>query len=97
MYVIPRVLGDAAQRLGAVAEVEDLGHREGDVLAARPVDRLAQVDQPVAVAVRQRLEQHAAHDAEDRRVRADAEPEREDDRDGKPARAGEAAEGVAKL
>ena len=48
-------------------------------VAAGPVDRLAQVDEPVAVAVRQRLEQHAAHDAEDRGVGADAEREREDD------------------
>ena len=51
----------------------DLGDGEVDVVAARPVGRLAQVDEPIAVAMRQRLEQHAAHDAEDRRVRADAE------------------------
>ena len=38
----------------------------------RSVHRLSQVDQPVAVAVRQRLEQHAADDAEDRGVGADA-------------------------
>ncbi len=57
----------------AGAEVADLGNGEGDVLAAGSVDGLSQVDQPIAVTMGQRLEQHAADNAEDRRVGTDAE------------------------
>ena len=92
-----RVLGDAAEALRTSAEVVDLGDGEHDVLAARAVDRVAQVDEPVAVAVRQRLEEHAANDAEDRGIGADAEPQGKHDGDGEAARAGEAAEGVAEV
>ena len=55
------------------------GTENAHVLAAGSVHRLPQVDQAVAVAVRQRLEQHAADDAEDRGVGADAEREGEHD------------------
>ena len=66
-------------------------------VAAGAVDGLAQVDEAVAIPMRQRLEQHAANDAEDRGVGADAEPEREHDGEREAAGAGEAAEGVAKI
>jgi hypothetical protein len=62
---------DAGQRRDATAEVPHLRHGEGDVVAAGPVDGVPQVDQAVALAVGQGLEQHAAHDAEDGRVGAD--------------------------
>jgi DNA-binding GntR family transcriptional regulator len=45
--------------------------------------------------MRQRLEEHAADDAEDRRVGADREAKRQDDGDREPAGAGEGTEGVS--
>ena len=47
-----------------------------------PLGALADVDQAVLVAVDQRPQQHAADDAEDGGVGADAERQREDDGDG---------------
>ena len=73
-----RILRDSAERGHSGAEVADFGHRERQVAAGGPVNGLAQVDETVTVAVRQRLEQHAAHDAEDRGVGADAEREGHD-------------------
>src|SRR6185503_2322060 len=92
-----RVLGDAAEALRAGTEVVDLGHREDDVLAPRTIDGVAEIEQPVPVAVREGSEQHATHDAEDRGVRANAEAEREDDREAEAAGTREAAEGVAEI
>ena len=86
-----------ARLLALVAEVEDLGDREVDVLAAGPVDGMPQVDQPLAVPVGQGLEQHAANDAEDGGVRADPEAEGQHHGEGEPASAGEAADGVAEV
>ena len=62
-----------------------------------PVGRLAQVHEAVAVLVRQRTQHHAAHDAEDRRVGADAESEREDHGEGEAPRPGQAAQREAKI
>ena len=83
-----RILGDPLQRLRAVAEIEDLGHGEEDVLATRPIDRLPQVDEPVPVAMGQGPEQDAAHDAEDGGVGADAESKRQDDGERESRRSG---------
>ena len=47
--------------------------------------------------LRQRTKQHAADDAEDRRVRADAETEREDDGEREAASARQASDGVAEV
>ena len=52
-------------------------------LGARHV--LPDADEPRGVRVRQRTDEHAVHDAEDRGVRADAERERRD-RDGREQR-----------
>ena len=80
---VPRgVLGDAAQRRDAGAEIVDLRHGEGDVRLPRAIGRLPHVEQPVAVAVGQRLQQHAADHAENRGVGADAERQRDDDHRG---------------
>ena len=62
-----------------------------------PVHRVAQVDEPVAVAVGQRLEQHAADDAEDRRVGADAERQREDDDGGEAGAVSQRAQRVPEI
>ena len=66
--------------------VLNLGDRERDVLAADPGRALADVDDPVFVAVDQRLEQHRANQAEDRDVDTDAKGERDDDSEGQGLR-----------
>jgi hypothetical protein len=48
----PGIFGDPLERLRAVAEVQDFGDGEGDVLTPRSTDGVAQIDQPVALAVR---------------------------------------------
>ena len=58
-----------------------LGNREMDVLDADALGALPDVDEPVLIAVDQRLQQHAADDAEDGGVGADAKRERQDDRE----------------
>ena len=93
-----RVLGDAAaEGLRGGTEVVDLGHRETHVVAAGAGGRLAKIHQPIAVPVRQRPQQHAAHHAEDRGVGADAEAQGEEHRERETARAGEASKGIAKI
>ena len=92
-----RILGDPLQTLGAGTEVVDLRHREIDVLAPGSIDRLAEVHEAVAVAMRQRLEEHPAHDAEDRGVRPDSEAKRQDDGDREARRANQAPVGKAKI
>ena len=92
-----RVLRDIGERRRARAEVAYLGDGEEHVLAAEPVGRVAEVDQPVAVAMGQRLEQHAAHDAEDRGGGADAEREGDHDDRGEPAIPAQGAKAVAEV
>ena len=58
------------------SEILDLGHGERRVLGADSRRALADVNQAILVAIDQRPQQHAADDAEDRRVGADAERER---------------------
>ena len=86
-----RELGDAVEALALIAIVGDLGHREQRVVDLRQGRRLPQVDQTIAVGVRQRPQQHAVEHAEDRGVGPDPEAEREDERQGVAGRAGEAA------
>ena len=57
---------------------KELLDRHADVGAAERRRRLTDEDQPIAVSVGQRLEQHAVNDAEDRRIRANPEAQRED-------------------
>ena len=97
-YGVPgRVLRDIGERRRAAPQVADFGDGEEHVLAAEPVGRVAEVDQAVAVAMGQRLEQHAAHDAEDRRGGADTEREGDDDDSGEPGIPAERAEAVAEV
>ena len=70
------------------------GTEKSDVRSPGPSDRLPQVDQPIAVAVGQRLEQHAADDAEDRGVGADAERQRDHDHRGERGAVSQRAQGV---
>src|SRR5262249_46937631 len=66
-------------RCGAAPEVADLRHRKRHVLPAEARRALADVDQAVFAAIDQGAQQHAAHDAEDRGVGADAEGQGDDD------------------
>ena len=74
-----------------------LRHRERGVLGADARRALADVDQPVLVAVDERPQQHAPHHAEDRGVGADAEREREDDGDGQALGARQGSQGEAEV
>ena len=74
-----RIFRDSGQRFGTIAQIAHFGNGEGDVGARRSIHRVSQVDQPISVAVRQRLEEHAADHAEDGRVGADAERQSDHD------------------
>ena len=63
--------------------------------AAEAGRALTDVDQPILVAIDQRPQQHAADDAEDRGVGADAERERDDDGGGEAFGAQERAQADA--
>src|SRR5262249_44065687 len=67
-------------------------HRESNILGADAARALADVNQPVLVAVDERPQQHAAHHAEDGGVGADAERQRERHCDYKPFGASQRAE-----
>ena len=65
-------------------KILDLRHGERGVLDADAGRALADVDQPVLVAIDQRPQQHAADQREDGGVGADAERQREHDGDRQP-------------
>ena len=75
---------ERAQRLDTLAQVLDLWHGERRVVHAGAMRRLADVDQPVLVAIDQRPQQYAAHQTEDRGISADAQRQREHHGDRKP-------------
>jgi hypothetical protein len=76
-----------------VAQVLQLRDGEGGVVGPDPIRALADVDQAVLVAVGERPQQHAAHEAEHRGIGADAERQRHDDGEGQPFGRGRANEG----
>src|SRR5262249_40079487 len=80
------------QRFDAIAQILDLRHGEGNVVGADAARALADVDQPILVAVEERPQQHAAHHAEDGGVGADAERQCEYHGHRKPLGASERAE-----
>ena len=72
-----REVADTRHRLQTAPKIEDLGDRERRVLVVAAGRALADVDQPAFVAIDQRTQQHAANDAENRRVGADSQRERQ--------------------
>ena len=80
---------------GPRLEVVDLGHRERRVRDADARRALADVDQAILAAIDERPQQHAADDAEDRGVGADAERQRHDNRGGESLGASERAQADA--
>ena len=79
-------------RVHAAFEVAQFGDREGRVFLAQSGGALANVHQAILTAIDQRLEQHAAHQREDGRVRADAQRQRQDDNRGEAFGAAERME-----
>ena len=59
--------------MDAGLEVLNLGDGEIGIIHAHAVGALLNVDEAIFVSVHQRTKQHAANEAEDRGVRADAE------------------------
>ena len=92
-----REVAEGGQRLDARAQVLDLRHREVGVVDADAGRALADVDQPVLVAVDERPQQHAAHHAEDGGVGADAERQRDDDGEGQPLDPGQRPQGETRI
>jgi hypothetical protein len=68
-----REIAERAQGSNAGAQILDFGHGERCVDVADARGALADVDQPVLVAINERFEEHAAHQREDGGVGADAE------------------------
>ena len=84
-----REIAQGGNRFDAGLEIVDLGHRKIRVLAAGAWRALPDVDQPLLVVVDERREQHAADNAEDCGVGADAKGQREDDGEGQAAGPGQ--------
>src|SRR5262245_1685186 len=79
-----RKLAKGAHALDPRPQILDLGNGEGGVFRWDAWRALADVYQPVFVTVDERLQQHAADDAENGGIGADPEGEREDDSDEQP-------------
>ena len=75
------------------AQILDLRHGERGVVGADATRALADVDQPILVAVDQRAQQDAAHQREDGGVGADAEGQGEHHRNRESLSAGKRAHG----
>ena len=81
-----RKVSDGADRLQADFEVLNFRHGEHSVGELQPRCALPGVNQVAFVAVDQRAQQHPAHQAEDRRVRTNAQRQRQNDGDRQPLR-----------
>jgi hypothetical protein len=79
------IFDQRVERRRPLAIVVEFFDRDARVGPSRERRRLAQHDEPVAIGVWQRLQQHAVDHAEDGRVRADAEAERHDGDGGEAA------------
>ncbi len=89
--------GDRREHARRRGELLELDRRViHDARPGRKVLLALDHDQPIGIAIRQRPQQHAVDDAEDRRRGADAERERQRARDGEALAAQQAARGNAK-
>ena len=88
------VFGD---RVHAAFEVSQFGDGERRVFFTQAGSTLADVDQPVFAAIHEGFEQHAAHQREDGRVRADAQSQRQDDDCGETLGAAERMESNSQI
>ena len=85
-------LDELVDRLRPSAIVGHLGKRERRIVDPGGDLRLSQGHDAVGFGIRKRAQEHAVDDAENRGVRADAESEREHERDGKSRHAGQIPE-----
>ena len=85
-------IAEGADRLDPGFQVAQLGDREVRVGHPDAWRALADIDEPVLIAIDQRPQQHAADDAENGGVGADAQRQREDDGHGEGLRPGTANE-----
>ena len=92
-----REVAEGVERPDACAKIVDLRHREDGVLDTDARRALADIDEAIFVAVDERPEEHAADHAEDGGVGADAERERDDNREGQPLDPGERPEGETEI
>jgi hypothetical protein len=83
------------ERVAAVAPVEE--RQVADVAGRSGRPPLADGDEAIGIRIRQRTEQHGIEDAEDRRVRADAEGERHERDRREAGRAPQQPRGVANV
>jgi hypothetical protein len=90
-------LGEPLERGRSVTVVDDLGHRKPDVVQPDRFSRLPEEDQAVAIAVGQGAQQCATDHAEDGRVRADAERERQNDGNGETGDPRQTPDGEAEV
>ena len=88
-----REVAERADGGDARLDVVDFRHGERRVLGADARRALTDVDQAIFVAIDERAEEHAADDAEDRGVGADAEGERHHDGGGQALGAQKSAQG----
>ena len=84
-------VAELAEGLDPRLEVPNFRHRPGAVFLADARRALPDINQPILVAVDQRLDEHAAHQREDGGVGADAQRERDDHDKRKPRRFAELA------
>ena len=73
-----REIAELVQGADASLDILNFGHGKRGVVLSAGGCALANIDEAVLVAVDERLEQHSAHQREDRGVRADAQRQRED-------------------
>ena len=92
-----KVSAENCEAVDLIAELGDFGDGKQHVFDAAALRCLAQVHQLIAVAMRQRLQQHAVDDAEDRRVGADPQSQRQHERQGVARRMRQAAQGKTEV
>ena len=90
-------LAEGRQRRDPRAQVLDLRDREHHAVLPEALGALADVDQPVLVAIDERPQQDTPDDAENRGVGPDAERQGDDHRDDQSPGPGQRPEGIAKV
>ncbi len=87
--------GRGLEEPGLVTDLPERGHVEAGARAPLPARHLApNPHEPIRLRVRQPLQQHGVHDAEDRRVRSDSHPQRSDHQEREAGRAHQPADRV---
>ena len=90
-------VAERVERADARAQVLDLRHREDRVLDPPAGRALADIDEPIFIAIDQRPQENPADDAEDGGIGADAERQGDDHCDGQPLDPGERPESKANI